>query len=457
MMLNRSNFPVNHLLTLVLCVLFALLWGVWLLPHTVFIRHTSIGLGAFLSLFVIYPRRQVLWQRYAFPLGLIFLLLVWVSLHVFLIDQDFSRQWQEYQTIWKKVAISCVFAVGLGLAISSQMNNKANSRKYWQIIYLGFLLPSIIYFCKYCLALVANKYQLQLSPYLELNSNHFSHEFGISRARYVFFCLPALAIGLGQIANAIKMSCFRWQDQSIYILSIPLTLMVFAHEGDRLGAAFALLFVLIFIFQMVLLSFQKKRSKRYLLGIIFIVISSLFVLKGVSFDNPVWATLWADAKIAFQVDRYDGWQTRVMPLNESGRPVNASNYERISWAIVGSRLLFQNPLGYGLLSLSFGGLGKQIWPNADLSWTHSAWLDIALGYGLPGIILLLSAIGLILKGSVNLAAPWRQIAISGLGSMTLVMFAKELSTEVVVNAIIFVATWAATMNLIKIDKNNLAI
>lgn len=51
----------------------------------------------------------------------------------------------------------------------------------------------------------------------------------------------------------------------------------------------------------------------------------------------------------------------------------------------------ENPQDCGLLSLSFGAPSKERWPNSEMSWSHSAWLDFTLGYGIPGLMLLLSA------------------------------------------------------------------
>lgn len=72
------------------------------------------------------------------------------------------------------------------------------------------------------------------------------------------------------------------------------------------------------------------------------------------------------------------WNKRY-PMNGLSQVPTDSNYSRLAWAIVGSRLLAENPLGYGFMSLSFAALGKEKWPDSELSWTHSAWLDFGLG------------------------------------------------------------------------------
>ena len=76
---------VPHTLVLVLCVLFSVLYGVWLLPHTVFIRHSCLIIGSLLSLPIIFFNWRIFIQRRAIPILLILLLLVWVTIHLWFI------------------------------------------------------------------------------------------------------------------------------------------------------------------------------------------------------------------------------------------------------------------------------------------------------------------------------------------------------------------------------------
>ena len=264
-----------------------------------------------------------------------------------------------------------------------------------------------------------------------------------------------MAIGLGRIADALKNNRFHFRKNIFYILSIPLTLILLSLEHDRLGSAFAVLLLLVFSIQTVYVLKRHKWFISCMTGLILLAISSVWILKEVTYENSAWHSLRIDAKVAIEVDRYDGWQTGAMPINDLGAQVNLSNYQRISWAIVGARLLSENPLGYGLLSLSFRALGKQIWPSAQLSWTHSGWLDFALGYGFPGVTLLLSAIVFTWRSANTLEAPWRQMVRWGLGMMAGVMCVKELSTEVTVNAMIFMTIWGAAMSLCPRSQGNL--
>ena len=449
---NLASKPVTHALVITLCTLFAVLWGVWILPNTVFIRHFCLIAGAVIGFYVIWPRRALLLTKAAIPIWLISLLLVWVTIHLFFIGHDYDRQFEEYTKIWKKIAISVPFALGLGLALGSQLSNSKNTQKYWAIIYLGFLLPMIIYFVKWSATLYLPRYGYSISQFLILSPDHLNNPWAISRAFYVFFCLPALAIALGQIIHSIEVKRFRLISSIVYCLAIPLTLLIFHIERDRLGIAYGLILIMAAIFFGFLPMLKRRQMSWKVGGIVLICLlgSGYIVTKAIQ-SNPLWKPLIADAKVAVQVDRFDHWKNRnkSYPVNELGTIPSDSNYSRIAWAIVGSRLLVDEPLGYGLMSLSFAALGKERWPDSDLSWTHSAWLDFALGYGFLGLLLLAGASLMTWPNSRSLTYPWRTLGCWAIPSACLVMIAKEVSSEAIINALIFLIVLITAIKMVR--------
>ena len=444
--------PAAHVLVLTLCTLFAVLWGVWILPNTVFIRHFCLIVGALLGLYIIWPRRALLLTRQATPIWLIVFLLIWVTFHLFFIGHDYDRQLEEYTKIWKKIALSVPFALGLGLALGSQLSNPKNTQKYWAIIYLGFLLPMVIYFIKWIAALYLPRYGYTIPQFLILSPDALGNPWAIPRAFYVFFCLPALAIALGQMIYSIEAKQFRLISSIAYFLAIPLTLLMFHIEGDRLGIAYGLILIVAAIC-FGFLPMLKRRQISWKAGLILLtllVVSGYIATMAIQ-SNPLWRSLIADARVAVQVDRFDHWKSvnKGLPVNELGTSVSRSNYERISWALAGPLLLIEEPLGYGLMSLSFSALGKEKWPDSDLSWTHSAWLDFSLGYGLPGLLFLAGAAALAYRNSRCLIHPWRAMGCWAIPSACLVMLAKEVSSETIVNALVFLIVSFAAITLVK--------
>jgi hypothetical protein len=443
--------PMPHTLVLVLCVLFSILYGVWLLPHTVFIRHSCLVIGSLLSLPFIFFNWKIYIQRRAIPIALILLLLVWVSIHLWFIGVDYTMQYAEYTKIWKKIAISLPFALGLGIGLLSNSTDAAKTKIYWRILFIGFLSPTLIYLFKYWITLNAGRWGLALSPFL-LRSNDINHPFGIHKVGYVFFCLPAVALAVGCLQNLIRSGSKNVLAYLIYLSVLPITLFNFQVEDTRNGFAYTLILVILGLFGLWLSkSRQFMLRKLKLTALLFVVISYVGYL-GFK-DDARWNTFVPDAKVAVQVDQFDHWKycgavPHGYPVNELGKTVTQSNYERIAWAVVALRLIRDNPLGYGVMDLSFAYLGKLQWPEAEcLHQSHSAWLDFALGYGIPGVLLLLLAAILAWVYSKNTPQPWADIGRWGLGSMMLLLITTEISSEVFINALIFLIVLTSTLSL----------
>ena len=100
----------------------------------------------------------------------------------------------------------------------------------------------------------------------------------------------------------------------------------------------------------------------------------------------------SDLKVSLDIEGVQHWKYNGKigyPQNDIGRQVSSTNYERIAWGAAGIKLLKEYPMGYGLVEQSFGRLAKIRWPDSTLSQSHSGWLDLALGIGMPGVLMLL--------------------------------------------------------------------
>jgi hypothetical protein len=412
-----------------LCVLFAILWGVWLLPETVFIRHTAMILGAIIGVYVCILNKNLFFKKEAIPIYLILVLLGWITLHFFFIGTNHALQFQELTGVWKKVAVCTPFAIGLGVAIGqSKQKNLC-----WNIFYIGLTLPTLLYFGKWLLTYNSDEWNIQ-SPYLLLNSD-YSTQFGISRALYPFYCLPSLVMSLFLV---IKHSDGFQKLEPIYLISICLTPLLFFLEGDKTGLLLSALSSLAALFISLIQNF-KKINLRFLSTVLLACILSGSVLLAFGKEFKQWNSIINNSVIAMDVDKYEYWKYhghKGLPKNDDGEEVHLSNYSRVAWFIVGLRLLNENPMGCGLLTLSFDHLSKHKWPDSNLSMTHSGFLDFALGYGYLGIGLLLVASFRAWHKSYSFPLNWNML-FWGFGVLVLVMMMKELSYEITVNAYIF--------------------
>lgn len=450
--------PLPTYVVTAMCWLFAILFGVWALPHTVFIRHTCMVLGSVLGLYVI----GYLWrnnflkiQAKMIPIFLILALFVWVTIHLLWIGKEPRLQWLEYTRSWKKIFVTFPFALGLGLAIRYEIERKGKNRAklLWRIMYFALLLPTIFFFIKSVLTDWAAVANFQLSPYLTLSGN-WSHRSGMPKYFYVFFCLPAFAIALGAITHVILQNTLSRKVHAVYFLTLLIVPPIFVLQSDRNGMLYSLVLIVLAFGILGRSALRGGPFKQKIMLMSALIILLVGMMTASIQVNPAWKVMMADLRVAIQFNKIDNWKYQGQagvpyPLNEYGVPVNPSNYDRATWGLAGLRLVKENPLGYGLMTLSFDRLTKAKWPNSFMSQTHSAWLDFTLGYGIPGVALLMLALILAWRNSKDIEEPWSFMGCWGLGALGLVMFTTEISSEIFINALIFIAvmTMGLTMDL----------
>ena len=424
-------------------VLFSILFAIWALPETILVRNLCLMLGGCIGAYQIYHSRTFLTIIKSIPIGLIFALFIWITIHLLFFGSNFQLQYAEYSSIWKRCFLGVIFAIGFGLGLANASSNI--QRVIWVIFYSGLLMPTLIYIFKFGLIYYAKLRGVSLPEYFQLFSSGVSR-FYIAKTAYVGFCIPVLAVALGQLYFQISKG--RWISLAClaYLMTILAVLFVFYTENIKNGLAYALVLICIFIVLTGYKNFKVSKIKISLLVAIFVLITGIFIKNHVE-QNRSWQTFFADAKIAVQTDAYQNWQcTPVfgLPNNDLGEPVSVTNYERISWGINAVKLISQYPLGFGLVERSFGSIGHEKWPNSCLNQSHSGWLDLTLGIGIPGVLMLLSAliINLINLYKLKKKAPessqsWISMLSCVLLSFLLIWCTTEISQKVFLDELIF--------------------
>lgn len=186
----------------------------------------------------------------------------------------------------------------------------------------------------------------------------------------------------------------------------------------------------------------------------FFCITGIFLLTHHINKNESWRTFLADAKIAWQTEQFAQWKfsgQQGYPSNELGTVVSVTNYERIAWAKEGIKLIVQNPFGFGLVERSFGHLGSRQWPGTTLTQSHSGWIDLTLGLGIPGFALIFAALLTLLYrlsrfggyvNPINGALWWILLA------SLLMWCTTEISQKVYIDSLIFWLALGAGLTLI---------
>jgi len=446
------------------CTAFVVLYAFWILPEIVGFRNTALVVGALAGLYPIYQYRYLLLYKRAVPIWLILGLFAWATFHLFFLSQDFALQLLEFKRIWKYAAIGTIFAFGLGISLASVSKASAHSQgvraPYWAFIYLGLCLPVMTYLLKYTLTTYGVMLGIQTPTYLQIYFN--SQPYYVPKTDYVAFCLPTLAIALGQIQTLLtsqnRLKVCQYLALFFYMAVITATLFLFDRQNIKNGMAYAVLCMGLLAILFLIKGAPGRFWRKLVLVVVGVVCLGTLLYPHMQ-KNDSWKTLAADSRIAFQLDKYQQWKyagAQGYPDNEYGKMVSITNYERAAWFKVGLQLAAKNPLGYGLVEDSFKKMAKAQWPEVspNLSHSHSGWLDVVLGVGLPGFICLFGALIMSIRQSKDILQPWRSLVFWGVFANVVLWVSTEVSATVPFAALIFWASWAAGLILLGQERND---
>jgi hypothetical protein len=209
------------------------------------------------------------------------------------------------------------------------------------------------------------------------------------------------------------------------VLVLVSALLVGTKNGIAISIALCLFFGLILLGD-IFLNFRKT-SLASIFACLLVVVATGVIWKGHKASAyEGWDTIFSDAKVAVQVDKYRQWQKGEndfeRPTNEIGTLVVGNTYFRLAWATVGTRLIAAYPLGYGSINRSFVGmLDHAGLEHVHQGQVHSGWIDFGLAFGIPGLVLIFSCMVLIIIFGViqptlmNLCAAMIVIALFPMG------------------------------------------
>jgi O-antigen ligase len=439
-------------------VCFAVLYAIWILPNTILVRNFCLALGAIIGIYQIYFFRKELKFSQSISIILLLALFGWMTLHLLFLSNNFVTQYEEYRSVWKRSFLALLFAFGFALGLSRATPNIRNF--LWTVFYIGLLAPTLIYLIKYFSVQYGQVFGVAIPGYWNLYQNGVSPYY-VAKTAYMGFCAPVLAISLGQLyAKISDGNAFKWAN-AVYLIAVIAVLFVFYKENIKNGIAYSFIFISIFIALVLLKSFKRAPVRSLAFAITLLGLLAAFGIKHIE-NNPSWKTLFADAKVAVQLDRHQNWQCGTKygyPSNEFGEIVSVTNYERVAWAKSAANLIVQYPLGYGLIERSFGQRGNSLWPGACLSQSHSGWLDLTLGIGIPGMVLLFGSIFIAMRGLIAWSHPsklklqsWKIMSIWVLSSLFLIWFTSEISQKVFFEELIFFIAFGGGLLGTKLDN-----
>lgn len=413
---NFVNSPIKDRTGPALIVLSSFLLGIWATVHTIALRNILLGICTILSiiylkgflkdrphlLFTTRLRRSDLLRW--LPSALIAAMFVWVMAHYIFFAQFPEKQWDELTSTWLRAFLGSI--IGFGCALALQRNPS-----YAWLLWVGLIVSFLVLIYQYIPKALVNR-SLFATDFFG-NYIYWAKFSGVLAGIILFAGALGLAIDNARISLASALprlsGSFRLHKAILFwviVLGILLPIYAFVFIFSAKNGVGTAVILLIFWFVVggiyFLISFYKRGcdqsfGKQWIgWGMGYFLIACIFL--GFAYQhvksNPGWEGLIEDIRIAVQIEKYHHWQDpkHGFPKRADGSSVAGNTYERASLATVGLTMILDNPLGNGV----FRSLPSQMHQGGikydHYVYTHSAWVDLGLSFGWPGLLLLPSAL-----------------------------------------------------------------
>lgn len=434
MKINEKS--LSHISVACVCTLLF----IWVLPDTIALRNILLGLGAVVGILLIHQNSSYFFRPSLrlVPLYLVAGLFIWVLVHYTFFSLNRALELSEIKSLWLRVFGGALMAAGVACALK----RNSNLQKYF--FFSLFFVPII--------NLATYGYASLLKGAL-VKPNDFVR-FLFIKIETTYFGAIASAFA---IANLLYLFIFKKKEKnylkiSLYLLGLALVLVSALIVGTKNGVVISIALCLFFgvVLMLDILIHFRKVSPASIVACLLVVLVTGLVWKGHKASAyEGWDTIFSDAKVAIQTDSYRQWQKGehefIRPTNENGTLVVGNTYFRIAWATVGAKLIASYPLGYGSINRSFVGLLDEAnIEHVHQGQVHSGWIDFGLAFGVPGLVLLFSAmiciivLGLSKPSFLNICAAMTCIALIPMGIIA------EITYKQYFEATIFFITMAGS-------------
>lgn len=401
---SLSDFPRKNL-EWILVILSSTLLGIWAVKDTIALRNILLVGGALFAIYYIVQEwRYHDLKKYCstwkiLPIILVGLTFIWVITHYFIYSLDPITQLDELKSTWLRAFLATIIGLGTGLSLRNYPNRL-------NLLWLGIFISFMVLFYQYIPRAIAQD-KLLVPDY-----DHYLFHLKINTVLMGTILLAGID---GALWDHLRSINYRWNSVSFryllfWLIGTVMVLWSFVYIVDsRNGIGLStILYSFWFICASVLLTKGqiKQPNLKGLVYFIFAISILLIVLYFAYLQTKVnkgWLTLFEDAKIAVQIDKYPNWHNLPQlgyPERADGQPVTANTYERVAWATAGIVAITSYPVGVGVLSRPL-----TMHPNVSARWTagstssnvlniatHSGWVELGLALGVPVLIFIFSSL-----------------------------------------------------------------
>ncbi len=353
------------MLALIASVLFALP-----IPHTIALRNLLL-----LSLiFLAFPQaRRFSFSRLAAPLSPWLLLALWIPLQALFISDSTAASLREYLGHFLLPLVMLVTGVALSHAVV-----RGDKGTRWLLV--AMMAPLLVHLA----------YGEWASFSAWLKQGYPLRQMGLTEGpdKLNYLTLSLLALLFGWLGERLLRRRITPPFVAGWFLLFLAALAGLYVTYMRLGYLMVLAMGVVFSVTL-LWRHRKKLAPRQRVALALVLVAVIGAVAINVRQDPRWQTLFDTPKTVLASHESNLYWLDFKgapPRLPNGEVAEISNYLRLSWYLEGARMIEQWPLGLGYSRNAFGhGLKKRYGRGHGHS--HSGWIDLALGAGIPALLL----------------------------------------------------------------------
>jgi hypothetical protein len=400
---NIINSPSDSSIKItgwILVVLSSTLLGIWAIKETIALRNILLVIGILFSIYYIVQewrygdlkKQCTNWN--VMPFLLLVLTFVWVVSHYLFFSVEPVRQFEELVSTWLRALMASIIGLATGLALRNHPNRL-------NLLWLGILIAFLVLFYQYIPRAISQG---------KLLVPDYDHYLFHLKFNTVLVGMILIAGVDGALLDHLRSIGYSWSKFRLWyfmywLFATSLVLWAFVYIIDARNGIGLSIILYFFWFICTLVFFINSQMHRpnlkCFLFLLLVNIGLCLVLYFAYLQTTVnkgWHSIINDVKIAAQIDRYPHWQNPAQmgyPKSDDGQTVAPNTYERVAWAIAGSRAIIAYPQGIGVLAFPFAKHPNPppkmvVGPNISGIATHSGWVELGLAFGIPILALILS-------------------------------------------------------------------
>lgn len=381
----------------VLFLLNSVLLSIWATKHTLALRNILLVVGTLISIAIIRREllsgdlRKIIMLRHSIPLIFIGLMFIWVFWHASFMPSYPDIKIAELKSTWLRSFLAVINGIAIGLLVRRNV-----FRLNW--LWIGILASFIVLYFQYIPRVFETFRLFQYDPY-----------------GYIFHVkINAVLVGSILIAGlgGLTLDLMRLLSPKEYKLQISLCIFtlfiilfafvyIFDSRNGIVIAAFLFSLWGFLFFKKFILNIRFQNNIFAILkpmaAIFLLLLTFAFFLIQQNTYNSGWSNFSEDFLIGLQSSKYINWHdfdNLGMPITPEGRKISSSTYERTALIVEGVKIIYAYPLGCGFLTQPFKTMLPYMYPGVvfgELA-THSAWVDIGIAYGTPGLVFLIGGL-----------------------------------------------------------------